>query len=264
MSRVLTKKDLRNAGWRFISRGIGTYSYTMQMAPTIVYSIVPCLRKIYPDDDEFIEAVNNHYKYFNAHPWLAHLLIGATLAIEDTEGIKAKDAVQDLKVSLMGPISGIGDTIGWVLIPTIFGSISGYMALEGNPAGLIIWVLLNLFFLVFRIRFFEYGYDYGTKLITGFRKQLNTFTEAASVLGIVVVGALVASVITIRTPLAFQSGDVTIAIQPLIDQVMPSLLSVVLVGVIYWLMSVKKLKMTTIILGVLVFSMVCAAFGILG
>ena len=40
------------------------------------------------------------------------------------------DAVQNIKVSLMGPLAGIGDTLFWTLLPTIMGSIAGYMALE--------------------------------------------------------------------------------------------------------------------------------------
>ncbi len=40
---------------------------------------------------------------------MANLVLGATLALEDKEGISAADAVQNIKVSLMGPLAGIGD-----------------------------------------------------------------------------------------------------------------------------------------------------------
>lgn len=65
-------------------------------------------------------------------------MLGAALAIEDNRGLEGKEAVQNLKVSLMGPLAGVGDSIFFVLIPTIFGSIGGYMALEGNPMGLMV------------------------------------------------------------------------------------------------------------------------------
>ena len=74
-------------------------------------------------------------------PWLTNLILGATLALEDNQGIQAKDAVQDLKVSLMGPLSGIGDSIFFILIPTILGSITAYMAQDGNPLGMIVTVV---------------------------------------------------------------------------------------------------------------------------
>ena len=77
-------------------------------------------------------------------PWLANIVLGATLALEDKEGITSLDAVQNIKVSLMGPLAGIGDTLFWTLLPTIMGSIAGYMALEGNPIGVILWLIVNL------------------------------------------------------------------------------------------------------------------------
>lgn len=55
-------------------------------------------------------------------------------------GNKDKEIVQNIKTSLMGPLSGVGDTIFWVLVPTIIGSIAGYMALENNPTGVIAWI----------------------------------------------------------------------------------------------------------------------------
>ena len=46
----------------------------------------------------------------------------------------------------MGPLAGIGDTLFWTLLPTIMGSIAGYMALEGNPIGVILWLIVNIIF----------------------------------------------------------------------------------------------------------------------
>ena len=77
------------------------------------------LRKIYSNDDEYIDAMDNHYKYFNVTPQMGNIILGATLAMEEKDGIEAKDAVQSLKTSLMGPLSGVGDSVFWILIPTI-------------------------------------------------------------------------------------------------------------------------------------------------
>lgn len=62
---------------------ITTFNYDTQLAPAVVFGIGPLLRKIYKDDDEYVEALNNHYKYFNTMPWLANIVLGATLALED-------------------------------------------------------------------------------------------------------------------------------------------------------------------------------------
>ena len=38
----------------------------------------------------------------------------------------------------MGSLSGVGDTIFAILIPTIFGSIAAYMGQAGNPVGVVV------------------------------------------------------------------------------------------------------------------------------
>lgn len=260
---VLTKKDLRKTAYRWMPMAINTFNYEGQMNSTVVFALTPALRKIYTNDDEFVEALNNHFKYFNAMPWLAEILLGATLAIEDNQGIASKDAVQALKTGLMGPISGIGDTIFWVLIPTIMGSIAGYMALEGNPVGAILYLLLNIAFIFMRTRLFELGYKSGVRIITDFGSKLNAFTEAASVLGLTVVGALIPTVSSIKTPLAFNTGDVVMEIQPLLDKILPGLIPVVLTTVVYYLLTKKNMKLTTVILLVIVFALICSFFGVL-
>lgn len=192
-------------------------------------------------------------------PWLANIVLGATLALEDKEGITSLDAVQNIKVSLMGPLAGIGDTLFWTLLPTIMGSIAGYMALEGNPIGVILWLIVNLIFICIRTQLMWIGYREGTKV----GSKLARITDAASVLGLTVVGALSATVVTAKTPLAFQMGEVNLAVADLLDKIMPSMISVATVLVLYKLLGKKGMKITTLILIVIIFSMICSALGIL-
>lgn len=259
---VLTKADLKKAAYRWLM-SVNTFNYEGQLSSSVVFSLSPSLRKIYKKDEDYVEALNNHFKYFNTMPWIANLVLGAALAMEDKEGIKAKDTIQDFKVGLMGPLAGIGDTLFWVLIPTIIGSIAGYMAIQGNPVGLIAWLLLNVFFFIVRIRMFEVGYNQGMKLFNKFSKQLVIFTEAASVLGLVVVGALIPSVVTVTCPLSFKTGEIAMKIQPLLDSILPSLIPILFTFISYKLLG-KKVKMTTLILLIIVVSMIGAATGILG
>ncbi len=84
----------------------------------------------------------------------------------------------------MGPLAGVGDTLIWTLLPTILGSIAGYMALEGNPVGTILWLLTNVVFIIIRTQLMWIGYKEGTKLITKFGAKIAQITDAASVLGL--------------------------------------------------------------------------------
>ena len=174
----LTKKERHSAILRYMAMGVNNFNYETQQGPSVVWAFSKVLRKIYPDDDEYVAALDNHFKYFNTTTAMAGMILGATLAMEERDGIKSKDAVQALKTSLMGPFAGVGDTIIWILLPTIMGSIAGYMALQGNPLGAIIWILVDILLFWIRIKLFDIGYDSGVKLVTTMANQLSAFTEA--------------------------------------------------------------------------------------
>ncbi|WP_265459760.1 PTS system mannose/fructose/sorbose family transporter subunit IID [Enterococcus sp. HY326] len=258
---VLTKKDLKKVGNRWFI-GVSTFNYETQMAPSVVYALFPALRKIYDNDDDLLESIENHYKYFNTHPWIANIVLGAALAVEDEGKLNSLEAVQDLKVGLMGPLAGIGDTIIWAMLPTILGSIAASMAQEGSPIGVFIWVLIYGLSLFIRPSLYEFGYKQGAKLITQMGSQLSAFTDAISVLGLAVVGAIIPTTIKLSTGFVFKNGDVELELQSMLDQILPALLPVLLVGLIYFLMSKKHIKMTTIILLVIVVALLGAFLGV--
>lgn len=260
----VTKKDLRKAAFRYNFMACNIFNYESQMGPAVAWALAPVLRKIYSKDDEYKKAVNNHFNYFNSTTVMSSVILGATLAVEEKDGIEAKESVQSIKTSLMGPFAGVGDTLVWVLWPTIIGSISGYMAQQGNPLGAIIWLICNIIFWFVKAKMFEVGYTSGTRLITGLGKKLAVFTEAASIMGLSVVGALIASSVNITTGLNFKVGEVSLALQTdILDKIMPSLLPVLLTALVYKLLGNKKWTATKLILLIIGISLVCSFFGIL-
>lgn len=259
----VTKKDLRKTAARYNFMACNTFNYESQMGPAVAWALAPVLRKIYKKDEEYKEALNNHFNYFNSTTVMSSMILGATLAVEEKDGIKAKDTVQSLKTSLMGPFAGIGDTVVWVLWPTIIGSISGYMALQGNPLGAIIWFICNVIFWFVKSKFFEIGYKSGTKLITGLGEKLSLFTEAASIMGLNVVGALIATSVKLSTGLQFKVGEVALDVQTgIFDKIMPSLLPVLLTMLVYKLLGNKKWTPTKMILLIIAIALVGSFFGI--
>lgn len=261
---VLTKKDLRRVARRW-NLNISTYSYTYQEACTVVFATWPALQKIYRGDEEGLKnSLEYAYRYFNVTPPVAGLLLGAGLAIEDRRHNDGLAAEQDLKVGLMGSLSGVADTIIWVLIPTILGSISAYMAQSGNVFGTIAFTIYGIAFLIWRIHsFWGYGYDLGTQLIAKLADKIGDFTDAISVLGLTVVGALIPSVVTITCGLNFQVGDVALSVQEgVLDAILPSLLPIVATFICYTLLK-KRVSMNIIILGIIAVSLLGAVTGVL-
>lgn len=261
----LTKKDLNKMFRRWIfSAGLG-YNFETQQAPSVAFSMRKALRKIYKDDKEYIEAMDNHYKYFNANPLMANVILGATLAMEENEGIKANNAVQSLKTSLMGPFSGVGDSIFWILIPTIMGSIAGYMAVQGNATGAVIWMILQAIFYFLKVWLFKTGYNSGTKLVTSLGKKINIFTDAISIMGLMVIGCLIPTVVKVFIPLKFKTGKVILSLQNgILDKIMPALLPVAVTIFVYWLLGKKNITPTKIIGLIILICLLGSFTGILG
>lgn len=234
----VTKKDLRNANWRWLM-SVCTFNYQTQQGASVAYALSPILRKIYTNDEDYKQALNNHFRYYNTQPWLAAIILGACVAMEERDGLAAADAVQDLKIGTMGPLAGVGDSLLMTMIPTILA---------------IFWV---------RMHALEFGYKQGVKLVTDFSEKLPNLTAAASVLGLTVVGCLVASVIGVTCPISFSFGDVSMEIQPLLDKILPAMIPAAITGSAYYLLTKKNASMTALILVVIVLAMVASAAGIL-
>lgn len=260
---VLTDKDLEKCGrrWKMAVHG---FNYETQLAPSLIFAEADALRKIYGEDEEgYKRSLENAGRYFNVTPPVGGLLLGAALAIEDKWHNQGLAAVQDLKVGLMGSLSGIGDSLLWTLVPTIMGSIAAYMAQDGNPVGIFLWLAVGLAIFWWSINNWKTGYKFGTAIITTLADKIPTFTGAMSVLGITVVGALIPSVVSINMGLTFTMGDVSFSLQEgVLDVIMVGLLPCLATWVVYALIK-RKVNIIAIIVGIIVLSMVCSAFGIL-
>lgn len=260
----LTKKDLFQANWRWLWSSQICWNYERMMSTGYLYTMLPTIQKLYPKKDDRIAMMKLHNQFFNTNAYIGSFIIGMDMAIEEKEGRKAEEAIAGLKAGLMGSFAGVGDTIVGVILPTIFGSIAAYMGLKGNPIGAIIWLIANFVVLFLRFTLLPLGYSQGEKLIYAAGNKLNRLTDAAILLGVTVVGALIPTVINANVPLIFKTGKVTLKVQSILDQIMPALIPVLLVVVCYWLLGKKKMTSTKLIITVLVCGIILGGFGIIG
>lgn len=181
---VLTDEDLKICSRRMCLMDTVSYSYATQNAPCAMFASYYALRKIYGnDEDAFNTAILNQLDcVFNATPPVSGLLLGAGLAIEDKGHLNGMNAENDLKVGLMGPISGIGDVFIWILPMTILGSIAGYMAQQGSPVGILLWLAVWIALYFWRMQNYVQGYKAGASVVTKMGDKLNVLTDAASIL----------------------------------------------------------------------------------
>ncbi|MDU1055056.1 PTS system mannose/fructose/sorbose family transporter subunit IID [Clostridium baratii] len=244
MSKKISNKTKNRVFKRWLFGVHTCWNYETMQGLGYGYSLLPALKEIYGDDKEGLkEAVESNVQFFNTNATTGSLIVGASLALEE-QGSSAKEAVTAIKTGLMGPLAGVGDTLFVVLPNTVIGSIAAYMALEGNPIGILLWFAFNILRLFCMKKFMDIGYTQGTKLVGSIGGMLKNVTEAANILGITVVGALVPSVINAKFAFEWQNGDVVFKLQEIADKILPGLAPVALVGFTYWLLGRKKMTST--------------------
>ena len=99
-------------------------------------------------------------------------------------------------------------------------------------------------------------------MLSSINTTLKALTNAASVLGLMVVGALAATMVKVNLAFTFKQGKLTMTGNSILDQIMPGLLPAAVVAGIYYLLG-KKIKPVYVILIVLVVSVALNAMHIL-
>ncbi|HFC9436532.1 TPA: PTS system mannose/fructose/sorbose family transporter subunit IID [Enterococcus hirae] len=258
----LTKEDFKQINRRSLFTFQLGWNYERMQGSGYLYTILPQLRKLYGDNSpELKEMMKTHTQFFNTSNFFNTIVTGIDLAIEEKEGIDGKDTVSGLKAGLMGPFAAIGDSIFAALIPTIFGALAANMAINGNPTGIFIWIIAQIAVMIFRWKQLEFAYREGISLVTTMQHRLTALTDAATLLGVFMVGVLVATMINVKLSWAPSIGDVTLNMQNNLDMILPRLLPAGIVAAIYWMLGKKNMTSTKAIFIVLV---VCVALSALG
>ena len=112
-SNKLTKKELNQVFWR--SFGMEwDWNYERQMNMAYCYCMLPVIKKLYSNKEDQIAAMQRHLEFFNTTPQLSTLILGISAAMEESNANDSNfdtESINSVKVSLMGPLAGIGDSI---------------------------------------------------------------------------------------------------------------------------------------------------------
>lgn len=257
----VTARDLRRVFWRSFMMEF-SWNYERQMNLAFAYTLIPVLKKLYTRKEDLAQALKRHLAFFNTTPHIVTLILGITVAMEEKNSQqKGMDAtsIDNVKASLMGPLAGIGDSFFWGTLRLIATGIGTSLALKGNILGPILFLLVfNVPHILVRWLFTRWGYVLGTGVLQRIQQSgmMESLTYGASIIGLMVVGAMTASMIDITIPITFGTGEAKTHVQDIINDIMPCLLPLVSFAIVYWLLG-KKVKPLTIIGGI-------ALVGILG
>ncbi len=191
----LTQKDRMAVAWRhqFLQ---GSWNYDRMQNGGWCYAMIPAIKKLYSTKEEQSAALKRHLEFYNTHPYVSAPIIGVTLALEEerANGAPVEDqAIQGVKVGMMGPLAGVGDPVFWFTVRPILGALGASMAMGGSIVGpILFFVAWNIIRMAFLWYTQEFGYTVGSEIAKDLSGGLlGKVTEMASILGMFIIGALV-------------------------------------------------------------------------
>lgn len=262
----IEKKDLRRLFFR--SNAIqSAFNFERMQGLGFIWALIPLLNKLYKNKEDRIEAYKRHSGYFNTHPWMGGIIFGIVASMEER---KAKgeevdeENIQAVKGALMGPLAGLGDSLFFSTYRPIVAGICASLALSGSEIAPILFVLLiNVVHFGAQWWGVHKGYFLADQFLEKMEgMQIQKWMEAATILGLLVVGALVATTLNIATPLAYTVGGASVALQGMFNTILPKMLPLcATLGVFAF---IRKGKSTTVVmLGIIVVGFVLGVLGIL-
>ncbi len=221
------KKMLNSIFWRSFTVFAGNPGVTKAGADGFLYSMIPALSRYYKKDETKLkDAMVRHTTWYNITENLGTFAMGVVAAMEKENSEKEDfdtTSISAIKTSLMGPLSGIGDSIFWGVVRVIAAGVGISLAANGSILGPIMFLLIyNIPSIICRYYMTYMGYTLGSTFIERLYNSgaMKIVTKCASILGLVMVGAMTASNVTFKTILKIpvKNAD-AVSIQTYLDAI---------------------------------------------
>ncbi len=277
MTNSLTKKTdnglPKNEFWHIFYRSwtvYGSFNSERMEALGFLYAIIPSLQRIYKNNvEKYKEALHRHMEPFNMTLALTPLVMGLTVAMEEKANQDETfdvSSINAIKVALMGPLSGIGDTFFWGIIKVLACSLGASFAAKGSVLGpIILLAVFNIPNCLVRYFSLKIGYGEGTHLLQSLTNssQMKLFTYIAGIVGMASIGSMIAAWIGIESPLMFTISGSEIVVQEYLDELCPQLLSLLATLLIYQQLNRNKMSVMKLIFLIVVAAFILGVCGVI-
>lgn len=265
----LQKKDLVRSWLLWVTFGQTCYNYERMQGLGFCHSMKPIIERLYKNKEDRAAALKRHMTYYNTENNWGAAIAGITASMEEEKANGAEiddEAINGIKTSLMGPLAGIGDTVTQSLVKTILLSIGCSLAMAGNVLGPILFLVgMSIYTLGLSYNAYFLGYRSGKTSVTKILRSgiVKNVSEALGALGMMVLGSMVASNISVSTPFTANIGGSEIVLQNILDSILPQMLPLAAFFITYALV-IKGKKPTLIIVGMFAVGILGSLLGLLG
>jgi fructoselysine and glucoselysine-specific PTS system IID component len=253
---ILTKGVIRTLFFRSLTLE-ANFNFETWQNTGFAFAIIPVLKRIYHTKETMAAALKRHLQLFNTSPYGSTLIIGITAAMEEQNSLDPnfdEESISSVKLGLMGPLAGVFDSLFWGTFKVIAAGVGTSLAIKGNILGPVLFLLIfNIPHLLLRYRLTFIGYNTGTKFLQNLSKNnlMDKLTKGAAILGLMVVGAMPATLMSIKTSLTIGSSASAVPVQGILDQIIPAMIPLGLTFLVYYFVK-KNVKTTYLLLGLLV------------
>ncbi|MDH6365413.1 mannose/fructose/N-acetylgalactosamine-specific phosphotransferase system component IID [Enterococcus sp. PF1-24] len=261
------KKILNKVFWRTLTLSVN-YNYERMQAFGFVFTMIPAINKYYSKKEDRIEAYQRHFELFNTTPSTGGFITGLTTSMEK-EASKDQDfdknSINAIKVSLMGPLAGIGDSIFWGSLRVISLGVGISLAAKGSLLGLFVHLLLfNVPAHLVRYYGTMFGFGLGSSFIKKATENglIDSITKGATTVGLMTVGAMTCTLVNFNIEKSFMISGQELNIQEILDGIFPNVLPILLTFICYKAVT-KNVKPITIMLAMMVISIIAKMVGII-
>lgn len=267
-NKKVTKKELKSLFWRSFATS-HAWHYERQQHMAFEFAMIPIINKLYDKEEDRIDAYKRHMEFYNCQTTMQPFICGVAAAMEEENANNEEfdtSSISAMKVSLMGPLAGIGDSLIGGTLRVIATGIAAGLCMSGSLLGPILFLLLyNIPTITLRFFGVKFGYGLGNSLISKLAKGdlMSKLTMSMAIVGLMVVGAMVATTVSVTTPVAFNISDTAFSLQDTLDSIFPCLLPL---GVTLGLYGLNKKHVSVLlqVVGIMILSVVLGALGILG
>lgn len=239
--RLLTKRDVTRTFFRWVVVIEQSNSFERLQALAYCITIAPVLKKLYPNDQDGLrEGLKRHLVFFNVSGIWGSLIHGIVLSMEEQKALGVDipaAAITSVKTGLMGPISGIGDTIDWSTIKVLIMVMALPYAAQGHWwAALIMPVVLGVWCTMEGLFFIHLGYRLGTGAATTLLQSgaLQKVLSFFGVVGMFMMGGLSAGMVNVNIGVTIPTSGEPMQLQAdVLDKILPGLLSILTVLGVY-------------------------------
>lgn len=257
----VSKKTLSKMIWRSTMLQ-ASFNYERMQSGGWLWAMLPGLEEVHTNKQDLATSMTHNMDFINTHPFAVTFVMGIVLSMEQLKS--DVQTIRSVRISVAAPLGGIGDALFWYTLVPITAGLTANMAINGSIMGPILYFII-LFGVEMALRYglMYLSYNLGMKAVAMMTEYAQEFTHAASVLGVFVVGALIANYGGgTKLGITIANGESPIVIQNYLDQILPCLLPLLLTLLMFYLIKKKGWTPVKCIGLILVIGIVGAMFGI--